>query len=180
MTRCIAFLRAINVGGRTVKMDTLRTTFEALGLTHAQTYIASGNVIFDTRARDLAALERRIETTLHETFGFEIHTFVRSVDDLQAALDHPAFDAAATASAATHVIGFLVETPADAAHAVLAKLASDADRLQLHGRELHWLSTHKQSESTFSNAAFERALKTRTTFRNITTLKKLLALARPT
>ena len=58
MTRCVAFLRAVNVGGRTVKMEALRAAFEALGFEPVQTFIASGNVIFETRARGLAALER--------------------------------------------------------------------------------------------------------------------------
>ena len=177
MPRCIAFLRAVNVGGRTVKMETLRSTCEALGLSRVRTYIASGNVIFDTRARDLTALERKIEAALQAAFGFEIHTFVRTVDELQAALDHAAFDPSETVHAPTHVIGFLAATPAAQAHALLGPLDGDVDRLRLHGRELHWLSARKQSESTFSNAVFERTLRTRTTFRNITTLRKLLELA---
>ena len=43
MTRYIAFLRAINVGGHTVKMDQLRALFEELGLSNVETFIASGN-----------------------------------------------------------------------------------------------------------------------------------------
>ena len=54
-------------------------------------------------------------------------------------------------------------------------MASNIDRLQVHGRELIWLSGTLQSESTFSNAAFERALKMRSTFRSVSTLRKLLA-----
>lgn len=57
MQRYIAFLRAINVGGHTVKMDRLREIFEALGFSNVETFIASGNVVFETTARDPAALE---------------------------------------------------------------------------------------------------------------------------
>ena len=175
MPRCIAFLRAVNVGGRVVKMDALRAAFEALGLGGVQTFIASGNVVFETRARDLAALERRIEKQLNATFGFEIDTFVRTDAELAAIVAHPAFDAAAVAAAATHVVGFIAEAPDAAAQAVIAGLASDADRFHLHGRELYWLSADRQSESTFSNAAFERALRLRATFRGMSTLRKLAA-----
>ena len=80
MSRCIAFLRAVNVGGRTVKMAALREAFEALGFSGVETFLASGNVIFETRARDLAALERKIETHLNTAFGFEIHSFIRGAD----------------------------------------------------------------------------------------------------
>ncbi len=44
----VAFLRAVNVGGRLVKMDVLRGIFEKLGLTEVSTFIASGNVIFES------------------------------------------------------------------------------------------------------------------------------------
>jgi uncharacterized protein (DUF1697 family) len=47
MNKHIAFLRAINVGGHTVKMDTLRQLFESLGFTNVETFLASGNVIFE-------------------------------------------------------------------------------------------------------------------------------------
>ena len=54
MTRYFTFLRAINVGGHTVKMDVLRQLFESLGFSNVETFIASGNVIFE--AKTAAAL----------------------------------------------------------------------------------------------------------------------------
>jgi uncharacterized protein (DUF1697 family) len=175
MSRCIAFLRAVNVGGRTVKMDALRAAFEELGLSKVQTFIASGNVIFESKSRDLAALERKIEAKLNESFGFEIHTFVRTEKELAAIVEHPAFEAADTASAGAHVIGFIATAPDAAARKIIDGFANDADRFHVNERELYWLSTNKQSESKFSNAAFEKALRTRATFRNISMLRKLLA-----
>ena len=62
MSRYLAFLRAINVGGHTVKMDALRHIFESLGFTSVETFIASGNVIFEAGQQDPAALEKAIET----------------------------------------------------------------------------------------------------------------------
>jgi len=170
MPRCVAFLRAVNVGGRTVKMDALRAAFDALALANAETFIASGNVIFDSRTRDAAALERRIEAQLLASFGFEIHAFVRTLDEVAAVAAHAAFEAAAT----TQVVGFLKSAPTPQALDALTRMATDVDRLQVSGRELFWLSEAKQSESVFSNAAFERALDMRSTFRGLSTLRKLL------
>lgn len=175
MPRCIAFLRAVNVGGHTVKMEALRAEFEALGLAPVETFIASGNVIFDDHACAHAALERSIEARLHARFGFEIHTFIRTVAALQAIANHPAFDAAATACARTCVVGFLATALDAAALRTIANLDTDVDRFHVHDRELYWLSRQKQSESTFSNAVFEKALRVRATFRGIGTLNKLLA-----
>ena len=179
MSRCIAFLRAVNVGGRIVKMDALRAAFEALGLAEVQTFIASGNVIFETRARDLAALERRIERQLQASFGFEIDTFIRSEAELGKIVAHPAFEAADVAAAATHVVGFIAAAPDAGARATIAGLASRADQFHVHARELYWLSTHKQSDSTFSNVGFEKILRLPATFRSISTLRKLLAKLAP-
>jgi uncharacterized protein (DUF1697 family) len=175
MTRCVAFLRAVNVGGRVVKMEALRAEFEALRLAHVTTFIASGNVIFETTTRRLAALEKKIEAQLHKAFGFEIHTFIRTEAELAAIVEHAAFEAKAVAAATTHVIGFMAATPDAAAIKTIDAFNGEVDHFATHDRELHWISHRKQSESTFSNAAFERALKVRATFRGMGTLKKLVA-----
>jgi len=175
MSRCIAFLRAVNVGGRTVKMAALRDAFEALGFTGVETFIASGNVIFETRARDFAALERKIETHLNTAFGFEIHTFIRGADELAAIASHPAFDAAEVAAASTFVVGFLAAVPSAEALRTIQRFNTDIDRFHVNDRELYWLSRQRQSESTFSNAQFEKAVGMRSTFRGISTLQKLNA-----
>jgi len=77
MPKYVAFLRAINVGGHTVKMDHLRGLFEALSFSNVETFIASGNVIFDTKSKDQQTLERKIEKHLRETLGYAVTTFDR-------------------------------------------------------------------------------------------------------
>ena len=78
MPKYLAFLRAINVGGHTVKMDHLRQIFESLGLSNAETFIASGNVIFDVKAGNVKTLEKKIENKLHEALGYEVAAFIRT------------------------------------------------------------------------------------------------------
>lgn len=173
MPRCIAFLRAVNVGGRFIKMEALRAAFEALGLDAVETFIASGNVIFMTRSRDLAALERKVEAHLQHSFGFEVHTFIRTEAELAAIVALEAFDAAEAVAARTHGVGFLAAPIDLAAAQALGLFQHPADRFHFRERELHWLSADSQNEASFSNAAFERALRTRSTFRNISTLRKL-------
>jgi uncharacterized protein (DUF1697 family) len=175
MGRCIAFLRAVNVGGRTVKMAALRGEFEAFGFTGVETFIASGNVIFETQARDLAALERKIEARLNSAFGFEIHTFPRTVEALGAITSRPALDAAEVAAASAFFVGFLATAPDATALQTIARFNTDIDRFHVHGREMYWLSRQRQSDSTFSNAVFERSLRVRSTFRGISTLQRLNA-----
>lgn len=92
-TRYIALLRAINVGGRTVKMQRLREVFTGLGLDDVRSYINSGNLFFDTYEADRAALTARIEAALHDALGYNVPVFLRTVDELQAVVDSDAFSA---------------------------------------------------------------------------------------
>src|SRR4051794_18872573 len=91
MTRYFVFLRAINVGGHTVKMEALRAHFEALGFASVSTFIASGNVIFEAAEQDTATIERQIETRLHEQLGYPVSAFVRTSDELTAIAEHTPF-----------------------------------------------------------------------------------------
>src|SRR5262252_1044996 len=94
MPRFVAFLRAINVGGHVVTMAKLRKEFEALGLQDVETFIASGNVIFTSRSTDLAALEKKIESRLRTSLGYEVATFVRTAEEVAALAEYKPFDAA--------------------------------------------------------------------------------------
>src|SRR5258707_9368831 len=88
VARYVAFLGAINVGGHTVKMADLRRSFEAMGLTSVETFIASGNVGFEAATSDNAALERRIEAGLQADLGYRVDTFVRSSAEVAAIAAH--------------------------------------------------------------------------------------------
>jgi len=168
----VAFLRAVNVGGRTVKMDRLRAVFEALRFGDVSTFIASGNVRFTSRGEG-AALEKRIERALAEAFGFEITTFLRSTTDLAALADDGPFDAA---SGSTVIVGFLKSTPAAAAVARLATLQTPDDELRVLGREVWWRRRGGIGETKLAGGLLERTLGVPMTMRNITTVRKLARL----
>ena len=110
MPKYIALLRAINVGGHTVKMDHLRSLFEAIGLTNVETFIASGNVIFDSRSKDALALERKIEKHLHAELGYEVKTFVRTIPELLAVANYKPFKGSELGTNILY-IGFIAEIP---------------------------------------------------------------------
>lgn len=174
MPRYIAFLRAINVGGHTVKMDALRELFEALGFEQVETFIASGNVIFETTETDTAALERRIETHLQAALGYAVATFLRTDAEVAAIAAHQPFPPAETAATGLY-IGFMAESLDDAAVATVLAFATDIDAFHVHEREIYWACRARQSESTFSNAVLERALRRPATWRNLNTVQRLAA-----
>lgn len=174
MPRYIAFLRAINVGGHTVKMDRLKELFEALGLKDVETFIASGNVIFRSGAK-APALEAKVERHLLAALGYEVRTFVRSEAEVAAIARYKPFGTLPADFTGAMVVGFL-RGPLDnpTAKAVL-DLKTAIDDLHVHGRELYWRTAGGQSDSTLTNALFERTLKGRATFRNINTVTRLAA-----
>lgn len=175
MNRYIAFLRAINVGGHTVKMDALARLFRELGLTGVETFIASGNVIFQTEESRPAALERRIEGGLHAALGYPVSTFLRTPAQVAAIARCQPFPEQAHAHAGAFVVGF-VGAPLDtAARKKVLALATDVDSFHVKGSEVYWLCALRQSDSKFSNAAFERALGIPATFRGMNTIQRLTA-----
>ena len=175
MSQYIAFLRGINVGGHNVRMDVLREHFEAAGCAKVATFIASGNVIFESRAA-ASRIEAKIERQLADALGYEVATFIRRRDDVSAVTTHAAFPEAEIAAAGAFCVGFLKAPLTAAQQGQLQQLSTDIDAFHTHQRELYWLCRVRQSESKFSNVAFERGLGASATFRSITTVRKLAAL----
>jgi len=175
MPRYVAFLRAINVGGRVVKMDELRTMFEAMKFGQVETFIASGNVIFETKAEAGAELAAKIEARLLKALGYEVVTFVRTDEEVAEIAVRRPFAAAAMETAPTFCVGLLGAPLGPDGERRLMSLTSADDDFRVVGREVYWLGQKRQSESTFSNAVLEKALGVRTTFRGMSTMQKLAA-----
>ena len=173
MQKHIAFLRAINVGGRTVKMDHLREIFESMGFSNVETFIASGNVIFEPKSKDANALVKLIEGTLEDLLGFEVSTFIRSDSELAEIAGYKPFSKPQMDSATALNVAFLSEPLDDKSKELLMALKSDIDDFHVHGREVYWLCLKKQSESKFSNNLLEKTLGMKSTIRGIKTIKKM-------
>ena len=172
MPRYVAFLRAINVGARRMKMDALRDLFVALGLDDAETFIASGNVIFSSR-KSAKTLEPAIEKHLLSALGFEVVTFVRTIEEIEAVADGGPLASVASDETTTHV-GFLRNAPEPETCQKLADMSGEADRLVVEGRELFWLVRGKLMDSKLTGAKIEKVVGP-TTFRNVTMLRRLVA-----
>ena len=179
MPRTIAFLRAINVGGHTVKMDALRRHFESLGFSNVETFIASGNVIFESPSKNAQTLETSIENKLRDALGYEVAAFLRTDAELAEVADYKPFQKPDLEAAAAFNIAFLKEPLDDASTKKLMSLKTDIDDFHAHGREVYWLCRKKQSESTFSNAALEKALGVKSTLRGVNTIQKITAKYHP-
>lgn len=175
MVRYVAFLRGINVGGHTVKMEALRKLLEQLGLDAVTTFIASGNVVFQSEHPKAADLEGEIEGHLRQALGYEVGTFIRTVGDVARIAEHTPFPELEPHQNDTHYIAFLRQAPAAAARRSVLGLANETDHLDFDQRELHRLVRGGFKDSTLGGPALEKALGTPTTIRNANTVRRLAA-----
>jgi len=175
MPKYIAFLRAINVGGHTVKMDYLRKLFTGLGFRNVETFIASGNVIFDSDSKSSRALEKKIEACLLKALSYEVTTFVRSTAELADIAQHKPFPDSELSAGHALYVGFMASEPSDTAKTKLLSLTTKVDDFRLNGREVYWLCRVKFGDSQISGALLAKTLGMPATLRNSTTVKKMAA-----
>ena len=172
----IALLRAINVGGHTVKMDLLRGLFEQLGFEQVRTFIASGNVIFDAPNQEVAALEPLIEEHLRAALGYEVKTFIRTASEITTIAAHMPYSSETLPSGDYNLyVAFLNAPPGDEAWQRLLTARSPIDDFALTQREIYWLCRTSISQSQFDGARLEKLIGMPATVRNITTVRKLAA-----
>ena len=170
MPKYVAFLRAINVGGHTVKMDQLRALFVELGFSHVETFIASGNVIFETTAKGPAVLEKKIKEHLKNSLGYEVDTFLRTIPEVAELHKRSPFKA--DKQEKDVYIGFLHETPNPVATSALMALRNKLNDFVILDREVYWLRLNRD-DSIFLKNSLEKILKMSATVRNITTIQKI-------
>jgi uncharacterized protein (DUF1697 family) len=173
MPRRIAFLRAINVGGHVVTMAALRGHFEKLGFEQVETFINSGNVIFHSTVTNDVALERKIEAHLEKALGYEVKTFIRTEEEIAEIARYKPFEEERMRDALTLSVAFLAGPLEAARQRLLMSMKTDVDDFHVNDREVYWMCARKQTESKFSNARFERALKVSATFRGLNTIARL-------
>jgi uncharacterized protein (DUF1697 family) len=172
LTTRIAFLRAVNLGKRTVTMASLVEIVEGLGYDDVWTHINSGNVVFDaTGARE--AIERRLESSFEGAFGFELTTFVRTAAELRKAM---AVEPFSVGSGDTYFLTFLKSAPTSAQRRSLERLTNKFDTLVVEGRDVHWRMHGKSTDTKLKTKDWEGIIgRHRSTSRNMTMLRKLVA-----
>jgi len=179
MTRYVAFLRGINLGKRRVKMDRLRALFEELGFSRVGTFIASGNVLFETKMCDDGKLAQTIERHLRKSLGYEVDTFVRTCEEIAVVAAYQPFSSADLIDSANTIhVGFLKEPLTKEVSRKLLACRTAVDEFCVDGREFYWLCRIKSHESKIWNSPQMRiAALPSATMRNLTTIRKLAALA---
>ncbi len=175
MPRYVAFLRAVNVAGaRTVKMEVLRGVFEELGFSNVASYLASGNIIFESPARSRDVLEHRIERELLQELGYKLTPFLRTGLELASIISFKAFPRASLGIGDQLGIVFLSSPPDAGARQVLGTFLSQTDEFEVHGREIYWLRHTAAPGAAYSTVPLDKALTVPFTIRTMSTVRKLV------
>ena len=160
--------------GRVVKMGFLRQVFESLGFSGVETFIASGNVVFETSARNAEMLERKIEKKLREALGYDVATFIRTPAELKEIAGFDPFRQSQVHGDAGINIIFLAEVVDEMSKRKVLALRTDTDEFRVRGREIYWLRRRKPGK-VFSTVPLEKTLRRLFTIRGANTVRKLVA-----
>jgi len=179
MTKYIALLRGINVGGkRKVLMADLKVLFARLGFSNITTYIQSGNVIFESqKVEDNMLLGQSIQNAILETYQFEVPVMIRSLNEWEQAIsDNPFFKDKSIAIERLYLT-LLDERAGDEQIASLKKMDFGSDQFEIIGKHVFICFAGKYSDSKLTNGLFEKKLKRKATTRNWKTVLKLSELS---
>jgi uncharacterized protein (DUF1697 family) len=177
MSVVIALLRAVNVGGRALKMTDLVALAGALGFAEARTLAQSGNLVFETKDAPDAALERRLEAAAEARFGFAIDFVVRSAAEWRTLIaKNPFLDAARDDPSHLLVVPLKTAPPPGALEALRAAIKG-REEVALTDRDAYLVYPEGIGRSKLTIQVVERYLRTRGTARNWNTALKLAAMA---
>lgn len=178
MSVVIGLLRGINVGGHSkLAMDALRELCESLELREAQTYVQSGNVVFQTKESDLARLTKRIEEAIEKRFRFRPDVILRTPAQLKEVVKHNPFPGYAAKEPGKLLVMFLAGEPAKNAKEIVANIRRSHEELKIQGREIYIYFPEGAGKSKLPWATLADKLGTRGTARNWNTVTKLLEMA---
>jgi uncharacterized protein (DUF1697 family) len=160
MSRYVAFLRGMNLGGRRIKNEELRRHFEEIGFEEVATFRASGNVILTAAKREAESkLAARVEAELDGRLGYDVPVFLRSIDEVAAiAAQQPFASKQLKSSKGKLQVSLLKKKPSAAAKKKALALATADDLLAIEGRELYWLPSAGISESDLDLKALDAVL----------------------
>lgn len=170
-SRYVAFLRAVNVGGRVVKMTELKRIFEKLGFDDVVSFIASGNIVFSAIA-NRPKLEAFIEKALEKALGYHVAVLIRTPEEIAKVAGRNPFGRPVPPGGRLFV-GFLREAPPLATRRKVAEMSTATDEFKVEGREIYWFCAVPSVQSIGSGGKLEKAVGLAATFRNINTVRRL-------
>lgn len=171
MQQYVCLLRAINVGGNNIiKMPALKDCLLNIGLLNIQTYLQSGNVIFQTESQDVEGLKKLIERQIQESFDLNIQTFLLKAEDWRVIADQIPFQGKDPRN--IYITVLEQKTPSQGTEVLREKLLPEDEILLINGA-LYCYFPQGYGNTKLTLAFVEKKLGTYATTRNKNTVEKL-------
>lgn len=173
MNTYIALLRGINVGGhKKILMADLKVLMERLGFTKVQTYIQSGNVVFNASESNEHAL--KISAAIEKKYGFSVPVLVKTASEVAAILLKCPFSEEKKLKS---YFVLLYEAPSKEAIESVKTITYPSEEFSVTDACVYLFVSEGMGKAKCTNTFFERKLKVNSTARNYRTMKKLVALS---
>jgi uncharacterized protein (DUF1697 family) len=174
----IAMLRGINIGPhKRMKMEKLRASCQALGFDKVQTFIQSGNVVFQAAQMSSPVVSKKLEARIVTDFGFSADVIARTQDEMKKIVKNNPFLKDPSLDPAKFHVVFLSEKPQAAALKRLETLTLAPDKLRHSGKEIYFYFPNGVSGSSVWKHPLDRVLSVTSTMRNWNTVNSLYEMA---
>jgi uncharacterized protein (DUF1697 family) len=174
MDKYIVFVRGINVGGVVLKMEDFRKILSFIGFSNIQTYIQSGNAIFESKDSNKRKMEAEIAYEIKNVAGIDVGVIVLTQDELKSlTASHPLKE---LGDPKNLYVTLLSHEP-DAADAEnLLDTMNEIDTHVIKNRAVYSYYGEGYGNSKRSNNFIEKMLKVMATTRNWNTMEKLYSM----
>jgi len=172
-------LRGINVSGqKKIQMVELRKMYVSLNLANVETYLQSGNVVFDSIEQDSSKLGESIEEQIEQSFGYAVPVFIRDTNDFQRIVERNPFLNQKNKDLSKLHVTFLYTSPSESKLSNLSIHKNDPDEFSIADREIFLFCPNGYGRTKLSNSFLERKLYIRATTRNWKTVNALHNMAK--
>jgi uncharacterized protein (DUF1697 family) len=172
VTRYAAFLRGVNVGGVNLKMAEVADALTDAGFTGVKTILASGNVLFDSKAK-VDSVRTKAERALRDTFGYDAWVLAYDIDTVRAISDKFPFEREVDGHHS--YITFVTDPEVLDELAGLAKQAGPDEKIKRGKGVIYWQVPKTGTlDTTIGKTMGKKRYKSSTTTRNLRTVDKIL------
>lgn len=178
MVTYICLMRGINVGGNNmVDMKTLKAVFEAQGFGNVQTYINSGNVLFQSEPCSTSELADICRNAIKESLNLEIGLMIMTAEDLSNAMENAPDWWGSDPNSKHDAIFAMPPTTSEEIVQGMGEIKPEYEKVAYAGPIIFWSA----ALATYSRTRWSKLVQTKyyrsTTIRNINTTWKLLELS---
>ena len=173
MTCFVAFLRGINVGGRTVKKEILHKMFASLGFQNVTTFKQSGNVIFESKSTNAEEIKAKIEDKLNNALGYNVAVFIRTMPQLKNIIEQNPFKGQEK-EGTSYLVTMLPNGSSTVPLQLPVTIPKSTAQISSANSAEVFSETHGGGEGALPNPFIESKLKMKTTTRNLNIIREIV------